>query len=197
MGVGNYIERENPAGLKSPPDWWLARLRDFDHMLVLFPSAMPVPKDVAYTGKYILARRRLYSAGLGDVAMLDNKHPDTNFCYAHALVPLNMPLTVKGTNPWTENSIADVLDFLRSRDTWRYTGGGDATGEKQYAADDQLAKVEAVEVRKERVTFKDNIRHRAKDAWRSLLARVGSRNKRASEYHGVARPRPASSGTAH
>jgi len=184
--AANYVEGDNPFHLSAPPEWWLQRLYDFDHLLVVFPSR--------HSRQYILARRRLHSAGLGDVAMLDNKHPDTNFCYIHGLVPLNMPLRVKGLNPWTENSIADVTAALRRRDTWQYTGGPQAADDKAYAAADVVAADDAKDHSKIRAENRDNIYHRARDAWRSMLARMGSRNRRASDYHGVARP--ASSGTA-
>jgi len=185
MAATNYIEGENPFHLSAPPDWWLQRLYDFDHMLVLFPSKR--------SRQYVLARRRLHSVGLGDVAMLDNKHPDTNFCYRHGLLPVNMPLRVKGLNPWTENSIADVTNALKRRDTWAYTGGAGARDGKEYAAADAVAEAELVEQRKQKADLRDGFYHRGRDAWRSMMARIGSRNKRASDYHGVARP--ANSGT--
>lgn len=183
----NYIEGENPFGLGAPPDWWLQRLFDFDHMLVMFPSKR--------TRQYILARRRLHSVGIGDVAMLDNKHPDTNFCYMHGLVPINMPLRVApgAVSPWTEASSADVLTALRLRDTWAFTGGANAKDGKEYAAADAVAEDDEKARRALKRNTRDMFYHRARDAWRSMMARIGSRSKRASDYHGVARP--ANSGT--
>ncbi len=184
--VANWLEGENPFGLAAPPDWWLQRLYDFDHMLVMFPSHK--------SRQYILARRRQHTAGLGDVAMLDNKHPDTNFCYRHAVLPINMPLKPTGLNPWTEASITDVLNALRRRDTWAFTGGA-MTGDKAYAASDAVIAQEAATERKERRNLRDMFYHMGRDAWRSMQARIGTRNKRASDYHGVARRQPASGGT--
>ena len=185
-GVTNWLEGENPFGLTAPPDWWLQRLFDFDHMLVMFPSQK--------SKQYILARRRQHTAGLGDVAMLDNKHPDTNFCYRHGVLPINMPLKPNGPNPWTDASIADVIAALRRRDTWAYTGGV-ITGDKAYAAADAVVEQEAALARQETRNLRDSFYHRGRDAWRSMMARIGSRSKRASDYHGVARSKPASGGT--
>lgn len=189
MDSPNWLEGENPFHLSAPPEWWLKRLWDFDHMLVLFPSRQ--------SRQYILARRRQHTAGLGDVAMLDNKHPDTNFCFRHGLLPINMPLKPRAgaVQWWTEASITDVLNALRARDTWAFTDGVQE-GDKQYAAADAVLEAEQAEKRAERRAFRDNMYHRARDAWRSMMARIGSRNKRASEYHGVARPQPSSGGTA-
>lgn len=182
----NWLEGDNPFGLSAPPDWWLQRLYDFDPMLVMFPSHR--------SRQYILARRRLRTAGLGDVAMLDNKHPDTNFCFRHGVLPINMPLKPTGSNPWTAETIAFVIKALRARDTWQYTGGvmvGDKADAAWQAVDEYDAGIE----RKDKRNLRDMFYHMGRDAWRSMQARIGARNKRASEYHGVARPKPASGGT--
>lgn len=182
----NWLEGDNPFALPAPPAWWLQRLADFDDRLVLFPSHK--------SRAYLLARRRQHTAGLGDVAMLDNKHPDTNFCYRHGLLPINMPLRPTGPAPWTATSLADVLAALRRRDTWAYTAGSqDASkvGRLLDAVDD----ADAAHERKEHRNLRDMFYHMGRDAWRSLQARIGARNKRASDAYGVARRQPASGGT--
>lgn len=177
MTPTNWIEDENIFRLAQPPDWWLQRLFDFDHMLVVMPSRKT-------RTHYLLARRRQYSAGLGDVAMLDNKHPDTNMCYAHGVIPIG-PLVVKkgGQNPFSETTIAALITELRRRDTWATKAG--IEGGEDYA--DGVEAAESVAEAKQRADLKDGFYHRARDAWRSLNARVGRRNKRASDYHGAAR----------
>ena len=184
--VVNWLQGDNPFNLSKPPDWWLQRLYDFDHMLVMFPSHK--------AKQYILARRRQHAAGLGDVAMLDNKHPDTNFCYRHGVLPINMPLRPSGLNPWTEASITDVLNALRRRDTWALTGGSQEASKVNQLLN-AVDEVDAKKERTERRNLRDMFYHMGRDAWRSMQARIGTRNKRASDYHGVAKPKPTSGGT--
>jgi hypothetical protein len=140
---------------------------------------------------YILARRRQYSAGMGDVAILDNKHPDTNFMIGAGLLPV-ASLNFSGT--WTMTP----FEQLRQRDTWGITGGHTATQSDPEAALNKLVQhvedVEAAQQRRERVTLRDQFYHMARDAYRSMAARTGRRNKRASDYHGHAQP--TSGGTA-
>lgn len=182
----NWLDSDNPFSLAKPPDWWLKRLYDFDYMLVMFPSHK--------MRQYVLARRRSLTAGLGDVAMLDNKHPDTSFCYRHALLPINMPLRPTGPNPWTEDSIADVIAALKRRDIWAHTGGEQTEAKVKLVTDVVEGAQDAVERKLNRGIW-DDFYYKGRDAYRSLKARVGSRNKRASDYHGVARPKPMSGGS--
>ena len=116
--------------------------------------------------------------------MLDNKHPDTNMCIVNAMMPI-APLNF-GSNAviWTESGVNNVLNQLRARDTWALSGG------PQGDADKVVDAIEAHEKQQEaqqRAELRDGFKARARDAWRSLLARTGRRNKRASDYHGVAR----------
>lgn len=175
-GYPNWIEDTNRFKLERPGDAFLAGLYGYDPMLVIVPSR--------FTRHYLLARRRQYSAGLGDVAMLDNKHPDTNMCYAQGLVPIRPLKFGSGVINWSEANLQSLLADLRSRDTWQHTGG--PQGNNPDAAWQYVEAQEARAERLERLSFKDDMRHRARDAWRSLQARMGWRNKRASNYHGVA-----------
>jgi hypothetical protein len=120
--------------------------------------------------------------------MMDNQHPDTNMLYQYQLMPVSH-LNFSGV--WaTETLFAQ----LRARDTWAITGGPTSqirdAGEKL----EQLARVmddaERADERKEREGLKDKFYHMGRDAWRSMQARIGTRNKRASDYHGVARSTP-------
>ena len=179
MEVGtfpNWVEDRNRFRLEKPPDWVLQKLLDFDAQLVLMPSRKQA--------HYLLTRRRLSSAGLGDVAMLDNRDPDTNMCYAYGVLPI-APLKFRsGTIVWNTQSVDLFLDELRRRDTWAYTGGGKDPDAAWKAVEDHEADVAAREKR----NLRDSFYHRARDAWRSIKARSGQRNRRASDAHGAARP---------
>jgi hypothetical protein len=176
-----FIPDTNRWSLPVPPEWWQSQLRNFDHMLVVIPSRkMP---------HYLLCRRRQFSAGLGDVAMLDNKHPDTNMCYSYGVVPVSTLRWKPGKSTFQQADLNAILDELRRRDTWALSGG--PTHEKGEAGLDKL--VDAVEeqeravARKERASLKEKFYHLGREAYRALKARTGQRNKRASDYHGVAR----------
>lgn len=117
--------------------------------------------------------------------MLDNKHPDTNMLYQHGLLPL-ANLNFGGT--WTTETL---FAQLRARDTWAITGGptsqlrnaGEALERLASTMDDAEAAIE----QKDRRDLKDKFYHMGRDAWRSMQARIGTRNKRASDHHGVAK----------
>jgi hypothetical protein len=175
----NWIEDKNRWSIVKPPEWALLALWNFDDQLVLLPSRKKK--------QYLLARRRHLSAGLGDVAMLDNKHPDTNMCYVHGLVPI-APLTFrKGKAVWTQQSVTNFLDELRSRDTWAYSDGDP---DKHSRVSDAIEEFEKLQEEKAHRTLWENFYHMGRDAWRSMAARTKRRNKRASDYHGVARSQP-------
>lgn len=182
MEAVNYIADENLFGLEAPPAWFLKRLYDYDHMLVIIPSK----KD----RKFLLARRRQYSVGMSDIALGENKHPDTIMLYRHGLLPL-APLNFRdGQVRWTEAGCTSLIEELKKRDTWAITGGpAHLQRDPERAQQALIDHVEGFERRnaaRERHTFRDNMYHRARDAWRSMQARAGTRNKRASDHHGVA-----------
>lgn len=183
----NWIADKNRYNLPTPPGWFLQSLFDFDNQLVLIPSRKKVKGE---RPAYLLCRRRLRSSGLGDVAMLDNMHPDTNMCYAHGVVPI-APLRFKANQVgFTRGGLNSLLTDLRSRDSWALTGGPDGDADATWKAVE--AQEQSIEAR-ERHNLRDMFYHRARDAWRSLKARTGQRNKRASDFHGVA-PNPKPSG---
>ncbi len=171
----NWIEDANRFNLPQPPHAFLVALTNFDDALVIVPSRMQK--------RYLLTRRRQYTQGLGDPAMLDNKHPDTNMCYQHGLLPI---AHLKGDGWGTET----LFKQLRERDTWVITGGPTATlrdaGEKLEQLANVLDDADRAQAQKERAEMKDSFYHRGRDAWRSMQARIGARNKRASNYHGHA-----------
>lgn len=177
----NWIPDDNRWSLESPPDGFLAELHNFDSALVIIPSRM--------SKRYLLTRRRQYTRGLGDVAMVDNKHPDTNMCYGHGLLPI-IHLNFGGS--WTTGTL---FAQLRARDTWQITGGPTSqirdAGEKLEALANAVDDADTAAEQKQNRDLRDKFYHMGRDAWRSMQARIGTRNKRASDYHGVApKPKP-------
>lgn len=178
---GNWIEDRNPHLLPTPPTWALKMLFDFDHQLVVVPSRMnPLPGNPP---QYLLCRRVTFSSGLGNDAVMENQHPDTWMCMQHKLVPI-APLRWKsGDQTWKETDVQGLIAELRSRDTWAISGG--PTGNADAVADAVEAAEQAAEL-KQKKDIRDSFYHRGRDAWRSMQARIGARNKRASDYHGHA-----------
>ena len=184
----NWLPDSNRWNLPVPPPWFLKRLYDFDSMLVLIPSRKKVKGE---RPAYLLCRRRLHSAGLGDVAMLDNKHPDTNMCYQHSVVPI-APLRFKANQvAFTEPGCDSLIADLKARDMWAVSGGPDGNADKIWK---DIEYAEQLQKRKERHNLRDMFYHRARDAYRSLTARVGRRNQRASSNrHAGHTPKPPTS----
>ena len=178
----NYIPDSNRFRLPEPPAWFLQGLYEFDPRLVIVPSRIKVKKEQP---AYLLCMRRQYSAGLGDVAMLDNKHPDTNMCYAHGLLPIAPLRFKKGVKTFTQGGLNSLIADLKSRNTWALSGGPTGDTDKIWK-DVEYAEEQAEQKRK--TGLRDMFYHMARDAYRSLKARTGQRNRRASDYHGIARP---------
>lgn len=143
-----------------PPVWWLRQLYDFDSQLVLIPSRQR-------PGAYVLARRPQHSRGLDPVVrwMQNDKASipgDTMLCHEYKVVPVC--LIYKQSDGW---SIDNILNDLRSRDTWA-AGGANAFV-------DQIEDQEAAEEKKAQRSLWENMYQRGKDAYRSYTARTGSR----------------------
>lgn len=181
-----WIADTNRFKLEKPPNWFLTGLVGYDSHLVIIPSRM--------RRQYLLCRRRQFTAGLGDVAMLDNKHPDTSMCFGHGVLPI-APLRWSKTNTdaglFTQANLASLIETLKARDAWE--AGGGPLAKDPYAVADAIEAAEAAAEQKANRDLWESFYHRGRDAWRSLTARVGSRNHRASDYHGVARA-PRTSG---
>lgn len=182
----NWIPDTNRFKLEQPPDFFLAGLHNYDTQLVLLPSRM--------RRQYLLARRRGLTAGLGDVAMMDNKHPDTNMCYGYGVLPiapLRWQKTQTDAGMFSQPNLDSLIATLRERDAWRLgdelgSGGGPHIRNPEAIAD----AIDAFDLAQERKVDRDTremFYHQGRDAWRSLQARMGWRNKRASDAHGVAR----------
>lgn len=171
----NWIADDNPFNLPAPPEWFLKRLFDFDAQLVLIPSRREV---LGVPPAYLLCRRRLYSANAGDVLMLDNKNPDTNMCFVHSVLPIAPLRFNNGATTFTETGCDSLLTELRSRDTWALTKAG---GGNEDAAWEAVEAAEAAQKQKQRTNLREDFYHKARDAYRSLKARTGQRNKRASD----------------
>ncbi len=176
-----WIPDTNRFGLPKPPAWFLKALANFDDQLVIIPGR----KERCY----YLARRKHMSAGLGDVAMFDNTHPDTNMFVVHGVLPI-APLVFKDEAiVFTQKGVADLIAELKRRDNWAVSGGRDGDPAKIYEA---LEYEENREAAKRRSNLWDDFHHRGRDAYRSLKARTGQRNKRASDGWLTRKPAKAS-----
>ena len=141
-----------------PPTYWLQRLFDFDHMLVIIPS-----RHVPFA--YVLARRRQFSAGLTDAALEATiTQPDTKMCLHYGLVPVS--IIYRTGDSWT---IDNIIRSLKARDTWAYKDGD--------AVADCLDARDAAKTRKIKQDIRDDMWNRSGDAWRSYQARTGQRTK--------------------
>lgn len=102
MDQRNFIRTLNPFDLPKPPDWFLARLDDYDSELVVFPSIQePV---------YRLARRVKHGSAV--LSVLKN-HPDTKLFVEHKLVPVKSILSPSLGMAWGR-----VLSELPQYDQW-------------------------------------------------------------------------------
>ena len=181
-----WIADVNRWKLERPPDWFLTGLTGYDANLVLIPSRM--------RRQYLLCRRRQLTAGLGDVAMIDNKHPDTNMCYGYRVLPiapLKWSKTKTDAGLFTQANLASLIETLKARDAWEH-GGGPLARDPEAVAD-AVDAYDAAQERKADQASWEKFYHLGRDAWRSLTARTGARNRRASDYHGIAR-QPQTSG---
>jgi hypothetical protein len=164
----NWIADRNRYKLPTPPTWALKKLYDWDPLLVIVPSRN---KPVQGEGpQYLLTRRAVRSAGLGKEALMENQHPDTWMCQEHGLVPI-APLRWKSKDrTWRERDVDLFIEELKARDQWKFKTGDEAA--------DAVEAFEAAAEQKRRADFRDTIYHMARDAWRSMAARAGWRNKR-------------------
>ena len=175
-----WIADTNRFGLPKPPPWFLTALTAYDDQLAIIPGR----KERGY----YLVRRRQHSAGLGDVAMIDNSHPDTNMFVVHGVLPIGELVFKGGAVTWTQKSVQDLIAELKRRDNWAATGGPDGDAVKKIC--EPLEYEEARAKAKRRATLWDDFHHRGRDAWRSLQARTGSRNKRATDGWQRVKPTP-------
>lgn len=160
----NYIADQNRFSLPEPSEAALKSIYDFDAQLVVVPSRR---KPI-----YMLCRRRLHSAGFGKLVMMDNRNPDVAMLYDHGLIDV-APLTPLATM-WSAGWVSQLLQELKARDIW---AAGGAEKFIQIVEDAEAA----AEIRKHKALHSD-FEHRARDAWRSLQARTGQRNQRASGF---------------
>ena len=155
VGV-NYLNRD--TRMEVPPAFWLQRLYDFDADLVVFPS-------IGTPFAYVLARRARRTGGMNiNNPEFAHATPDTKFCVANHLLPV---CTVFRTGvTW---SIDNILNDLRSRDTWAAGGG------EKFA--DNIEAAEATAEQKRKDALRDDMYNRSGDAWRSYQARTGQRTR--------------------
>jgi hypothetical protein len=166
MAAANYIA--DNAVMEVPPPYFLQRLFDFDNMLVLIPS-----RHVPFA--YVVARRRQFSVGLTDAAILESiEQPDTKMCISYGVVPVC--LMFKTGPSWDVDSL---IRDLAARDLWAH-GGADKVA-------DMLEAQEAAEEARVKAQIRSDIWDRSADAWESYKARVGANNT--SRYGGTLKSR--------
>lgn len=140
--------------METPPAWFLQQLHDYDADLVILPSRM-VPFA------YVIARRKKFSAGLTDKALMDTiDQKDTKMCMKWGLVPVS--LMYKTGPVWSADS---VLRTLRARDLWAH-GGADKVA-------DMLEEQERDEKRRQMQAIRSDLWDRSGDAYRSYKRRTG------------------------
>lgn len=159
MTPGNYFATGNPYSLMPPPTWWLRKLSDFDHALVVFPSSL--------RACYVLARRRQF--GLGHpLEKLDRDLQrltgggDGDLMADRNLVFVDYLISAGG---WS----TDIFHELRKRDIWA-AGGADKYNAQLIAHEDAIAA-------RQQSAYLSDIDHRARDAYRSYQARTGQRTR--------------------
>ena len=160
----NYIADDVATAIDIPAPYFLQRLYDFDNMLVVLPSRKT-------PGAYVIARRRQFSAGFSDKAMIDAiDQPDTKMCLALGIVPVCMMFK---TGPsWNPDPI---IQSLMARDIWAH-GGADKVA-------DMLEEQEAAAKEKIRKETRDDLWNRSGAGWQTYKARVGANNT--SRYGGT------------
>lgn len=152
VGV-NFIH--DNVHMEIPPPYFLQRLYDFDHMLVLIPS-----RHIPFA--YVLARRKQFSKGLSDKAIEGTLvQPDTKMCLQYGVVPVC--IVFKNGPSW---QIDPLLRTLAARDVWAH-GGPDKVADL-LEAQEAAAKLQ---IQKEN---RDDIWNRSGDGWRSYQARTGA-----------------------
>ena len=165
MAAANYYPDVNSFKLPAPPAWWLTKLHDLDSALVVFPSRLRMA--------YVLARRRNATLSMPALVKLDNDllrttaGGDGDFMADNNLVFVSFINNPFGS--WGDQVFAD----LRVRDITAQ-GGAEKFIEK-------LEDAEAALASKKRANMVEDIGYRAQDAWRSLQARIGARNKHAND----------------
>lgn len=156
-----WIQDRNPFGLSKPPDYFLQRLLDYDHQLVVIPSRQqPL---------YRLARRVQFTAGIGPLAVL-SPEADTAMMHTHGIVPVTTIVRFGGSNFWDAEA---VIQKLRDRDIWEHGGAEKVT--------EMIEAAEAADRQRILERTRDQLRVRANDGFNSLLARTGARNKTAHD----------------
>lgn len=150
--------------MEVPPAYFLQRIWDQDAMLVILPS-----RKIPYA--YVVARRKQFSKGLTDQALLDTcDQPDTKMCLLYDLVPVCV--MYKTGVSWNPDP---VIRSLQARDLWTH-GGPDKVA-------DMLEQQEADEKAKIRADIRDDLWNRSGDAYWSYKHRTGQSTIRTKDFH--------------
>ena len=168
LRYNNYIPDSNPFNLAGPPNWWLAKLRDFDESLVVVPSRMNCV--------YRLAQRRRPNLAIHIVNDALFKDSDTRMLARYSLVPVTTIIaTANWGNPY-------MFVELANRAPWRQGGAERVT----QMLDEQDAKDEF----DKRAKTDEHLTYLGKDAWNLYNTKIGLRSQMYSPK--VRQIRPAS-----
>lgn len=151
-----WIEDTNRFALATPPAYFLQRLYDYDSQLVVVPSRK--------TPKYLIARRRVNTAGWKSLAGQIDPHPDTVMLDTYGLLPITS--MVQTGFSWDADKI---IRELWSRDTWAHGIKKDPD-----ALVDRIEAQETAAVDTQKQATRDDLDYRSRDAWRSYQARTGA-----------------------
>lgn len=166
--MNNYIPDTNRFKLAGPPQWWLAKLWDFDNSLVVVPSRQDCVYRLAQRRKLILSDRIVQEA-------LFNQS-DTKMLASYSLVPVT---TIIATANWS-NPL--MFETLRNRAPWRM-GGAD----KVNAMLDEQDQKEVIDAN---AKIDEHSTYLAKDAWNLYLKKIGLRSQMWSPTTSNNTPKP-------
>ena len=147
----NYIPDVNRFNLAGPPNWWLAKLWEFDNSLVVIPSRQGF--------MYRLAQRRKLRLPEKIVNEALFQQSDTHMLARHGLVPVT---TIIATANWANPF---MFQELAERAPWRQ-GGADKVN-AQIEANEQAAEQRLNAAQDEQNT------HLAKDGWKLYRKKIG------------------------
>jgi hypothetical protein len=149
----NYIPDTNAFSLAGPPQWWLAKLWDFDSSLVVIPSRQ--------TCLYRLAQRRKLNLPehITNNALFNES--DTRMLASYGLIPVTSILpTANWSNPY-------LFQELANRAPHRNGGA-------QKAAD-MMDEQDLKDEFDKRQQTDENLQYLAKDAWKYYNKKIGLR----------------------
>ena len=150
----NYIVDSNPFALAGPPDWFLARLYQYDPSLVIVPSRQG--------HFYRLCQRRPLRLPERVINDILKEESDTKMLASHSLVPVT---TILATVWWDNPTI---FEELTKRAPWRMGGAKKFTDLVE--AQDQKREMD------NKLRTDEHLDYLAKDSWKFYNKLIGTRS---------------------